>query len=277
MSAGKRPYYRGLGNTDVEYGVPIKKKDTTKKKRWSKPSGAGSKSVLYLFLVVCILGTSAWLGWFMTSNTTIKEVQVHGVSMLNPEVVLKSANVPTGVSKDSINFLAVIEKVESISYVEQASVYVSPTGRLDINVIERNPIAILVQGDRMVLVDRFGVKMPLPEKGVPNLPLLYGFNILPMNAPVSGEGFKHTVAFLNELSKEFIRDFTISEVAWHQKDGVIALTRSHGVRLTFGKGNYDEKLIKWQEFYRNEVPVRGLSSFTSLDFRFRNQIVAIES
>jgi len=277
MSAGKRPYYRGLGNTDIEYGVPIKKKDTPKKKRWSKPSGGGSKSVLYLFLVVCILGTSAWLGWFMTSNTTIKEVQVRGVSMLNPEVVMKAANVPTGISKDSINFITVIENIEAISFVEQASVYVSPTGRLDINVIERHPIAILVQGDRMALVDRFGVKMPLPEKGTPNIPLLYGFNIYPMTTPVSGEGFKQTVAFLHELTKEFIRDFTISEVGWHQKDGVIALTRSHGVRLTFGKGNYDEKLIKWQEFYRNEVPVRGLSSFTSLDFRFKNQIVAIES
>jgi len=277
MSANKRPYYRGLGDSNVEYGVPLKKKETSPKKRWSKPSIKGGKSVLYLFMVVCILGTSAWLGWFMTSNTVIKEVRIHGASLVNPESILNVASVPIGVSKDSINFIQIIEKVEDISFVEYASVYVSPTGRLDINITERNPIAILMQGDRMVLVDRFGVKMPVPERGVPNLPLLYGFNILPMNTPITDQGFRYVADFLNEMSREFIRDFTISEVGWHHRDGVIALTKSHGVRLTFGKGNYDEKLMNWQEFYRNEVPVRGLSSFTSLDFRFKNQIVAIES
>jgi hypothetical protein len=271
------PYQRSMGSTDVEYGIPRKPANKPKKKRDFKVNWKLGRSWLYFFAVVAIIAGSLVIGLKISGNTIIRDVVVNGHNLADAEVVLSTANIPIGIAADSLKMIEIIDRVEALPYVQSARIQVSPTGRMQINLTERIPLAILMQGDAMALVDKFGVKMPVPANMLPDVPLVYGFNINPMNQVISSESFRQVADFIATASKNRVVNLSLSEIGWHPEEGVIALTREHGVRLVFGKDSFENKLKNWQEFYRTVIPAKGMSTFTSLDFRFKNQIVAVES
>lgn len=233
------------------------------------------RALLYLMPIVLVVGVSVLAGLHFASKTTIRDAEVRGLSMQPIGPVNMLLEQVHGVRADSVDMLGLIGEIESLPYIKEARVHVTPTGKMIANVTERSPMAILLNGNVMMLVDADGVRMPLPEGNLPDLPLLYGFGM----EPSIGEqkAFDQTAAFLTSLGTNPVRWKSVSEVGWHPELGVMALSRENGVRLVFGSGDYDRKLAHWMEFYRQVVPVRGMASFTSLDFRFRNQIVAMES
>ncbi len=265
------------------YGVSRKKKSegagsSPKNSRSVKiPAFRNPRVALYIFLGIMIFG-GVWAGaLYMAKNTTIGEVTVRGYHYTDLNDIIETAAIDTGTHADSVNINQVLDRVESLPYIQRASVYISPLGRLELNVTERNPVAILTQGDALALVDRYGIKMPVPESNFPDLPLLFGFNVNPAGDTLRSESFRQAADFLWEVRNRKISGITISEVGWHPEDGVFALSSENGVRLIFGNEDFERRLDYWEEFYRQIVPVRGIHTFTRLDFRFRNQIVARET
>lgn len=277
MAPSDRSYFRNKNNRKIEYGVPRKTAEKPKNSRRSKSGKTFGRNMLYFIVAVLIIGASLYAGFYYSSNTVIRDVQVKGSVLTNPDEIRESLNIYTGMVADSVDMLDLIGQVESISFVKNARIYVSPTGRLEVRLVERVPLAVLIHGDSMALVDAEGVKMPIPTRNMPNLPLLFGFNVNPVGDTLHSEGFRQSVDFLNGLKRDKVRNLSISEIGWDETQGITALTREGNVWLVFGKGNYETKLRNWQEFYRSVAPAKGLSSFTRLDFRFKGQIVAVES
>jgi hypothetical protein len=82
--------------------------------------------------------------------------------------------------------------------------------------------------------------------------------------------------FLTTIRNSPVSDATISEIAWTSQDGVVALTNQHGVKLIFGKGNFDNRLRNWEAFYGEVIKKKGIEKMRSVDLRFEGQIVTRE-
>ncbi len=271
-------------STNGSMGVPIRQKQQAEtKSAYRKRAGVNfsswvpNRSAGYLLAALLLIGGSVFGAMYLTGNASIQKISVSGNMMTDKEAILSASQIEPGIPADSVRALSVIEEVEQLPYVRSAEVHVSTLGNMHIAVQEREPVGILVQGDAMALVDAYGIKMRIPSHYTPDLPLIYGFNVNPIADTLSSESFKKTATFLTALKHREVAMLTLSEVGWHSEEGVIALSRENGVRLVFGDDDFASRLYKWEEFYRKVVPQRGMAAFTSLDFRFRDQIVARES
>jgi cell division septal protein FtsQ len=232
-----------------------------------------SKGIL---AVILLLGLSAVGGWYWMQSIQVKEVRFSGHDFTTVDELTPMVQVPADTHPDSIDFMALIKRIESVSYVKRATVNVNPTGVLEIDINERQPIALLVDGPDKVYVDDNGIKLPVRTGKAVNVPILYGFSAKPMTDTLRSEGYQHTVAFLQALQKEKFADATLSEVAWTPDEGIVAMSHENGVKLVFGKEGFDERLNHWKAFYSQVIRQKGINRMRTIDFRFKGQIVTRE-
>lgn len=234
------------------------------------------KPVFYLLLALLIFSGSIWLGKRFQQDARFYEIEVRGTTLSAVDQILETAQLRTGMPADSLEVLALLARVEALPQIRRAELELPAPDRLRLMVTERQPAAILVEGNHFALVDHDGIIMPMPEGRHPDLPLLYGFRIGQPGDSLKTDGFGKIAEFLLELEQAAIAGATISELGWHPEDGVFGLSHQHSVKLLFGHADYSVRLRKWERFYRDVALQRGMQAFLSLDFRFKDQIVAQE-
>ncbi|HKJ32518.1 MAG TPA: FtsQ-type POTRA domain-containing protein [Balneolales bacterium] len=230
----------------------------------------------YVLLAVLVVIGVVIIGYNASKSVIIQKVTVDGESFTNPQSIIRKARVPLNMAPDSIDFLKIIHNVERLPYIEQAYVRVIPPKTLHIHVTERKPIAMLVNGSHKIYVDSCGVKLPIIEGKAEDVPLVYGFNANNNGDTVKTKSFREVSHFLTDVQKNKLANLTISEVTYTSKDGVVALSQDNGVKLIFGKKDYNERLTYWDAFYRQVVPQKGIDRFAYVDLRYKGQIVTHE-
>ena len=224
---------------------------------------------------VLILGLAMVGGLYWSSTMTVQQVRFEGNHFVSVEE-LQKVDVPTGVNPDSMNFVKILHRFEQLPYVKRAGISVEPSGNLLVNITERQPVALLADGSTKIYVDADGVRLPRVLGKTVDVPILYGFSAEPMSDTLNSDSFKHTANFLMDVRNSPVSNATISEVAWTQKEGIIALTNQNGVKLIFGKGDFGTRLRNWEAFYGEVVKQKGIEAMRSIDLRFEGQIVTRE-
>lgn len=226
---------------------------------------------------VFILGLAVLGGFYWNKTMTIKDVSFKGHYFVTLEELNNSVQIPIGVKPDSLDYLGIINQVERIPYVKYADVQVEPGGNLVIEITERRPIALLANQSDKIYVDGDGIRLELILGKTVDVPVLYGFKTKPMSDTLNSQAFLSVSDFLKEMQKQDVSNATISEVAWTNDQGVVALTNENGVKLVFGKNDFETRLRNWEAFYGEIIKTKGIASMRSIDLRFRNQIVTRES
>lgn len=221
-----------------------------------------------------IVGCAVAAGFYWTSTMKVQEVYYEGNHLVSEEK-LRSIDIPTGIHPDSLNTLHIIKQFETIPYVDRAAFDIEPSGDVTIRITERQPVAMLVDGNRKVYVDSEGIRLPVSLGGSVNVPLLYGFSAGPIGDTLKSSSFKAASDFLVQLREKTVSDATISEVAWTD-NGIVALTNQNGVKLIFGKENFATRLRNWEAFYAKIIKQKGIERMRSIDMRFQGQIVTRE-
>lgn len=225
-------------------------------------------------VLLAILAVAGGLYW--NSTLTVSDVRYSGLHYLEEKEVKDQTDIPTGVSPDSLSFRDIISDIEQIPFVDQARINVEPSGKLHIQITEREPIALLVDDNAKVYVDKDGLRLPRIMGKAADVPLLYGFETEPMEDTLSSDAFKKTRDFLVSMRKKSVSDATISELVWTKDEGVVALTNENGVKLIFGNEDFESRLDNWEAFYREIIKTKGMAAMRSVDMRFRGQIVTRE-
>lgn len=225
---------------------------------------------------VLILGLAIVGGFYWSSTMKVEKVQFSGNHFVSKED-LKLIDVPTGIHPDSIDFGATRKQFEELSYIKQADISVAPNGKMNIAITEREPIALLTDGSKKIYVDEEGIRLPMVTGKAVDVPILYGFSATPMQDTLKNEAFNTVSDFLSSVRNSDVSDATISEVAWTSKnEGVVALTSQNGVKLIFGKGDFNNRLRNWEAFYGEVIKTKGIEKMRSIDLRFEGQIVTRE-
>ncbi|MDX1638053.1 MAG: cell division protein FtsQ/DivIB [Balneolaceae bacterium] len=238
-------------------------------------TGTG-KSITWIGAVLFLLGLAVLAGFYWNRTVTIREVQYAGNRFVSQEELSSQVTVPTGVSPDSVDFMTIINRLEEMPYVKQAAVEVEPSGNLTIQITEREPVALLADGERKVYVDRDGLRMPLRLGKPVDVPILYGFKTEPLSDTLKSEAWTQVRDFLTEIQKQPFTNSTISEIAWTPGEGIVALVYDNGVKLVFGRDDFATKLRNWKAFYAEVIREKGIEKMKTVDLRFEGQIVTRE-
>ena len=231
----------------------------------------------WVTFIMMVLGISTVIALYWKEHLAIKEVEVVGNYFTPKESILAKAGVSIGQKPDSLDLDGIIKRIESLSYVKTASPYVEPDGDLRLSINERTPIALLVNDDTRVYVDEDGVKLPIIEGKILDLPIVYGFNTSLKGDTLRSKNFEQVKNFLISARNNEFGWATISEIALSKKEGVVALSHENGVKLVFGFDDFDAKLQNWEAFYSEVIRVKGIQTMQQVDLRFKNQVVTHES
>lgn len=224
------------------------------------------------------------MAWSWQQSLPLKKVVVSGnVHSDSAEVALFAA-----VQGDSTTRLfsldpeLVADRVRRAPWVRDASIRRMPTGTLAIRVEERMPVTLVIdsRGRPSAYLDADGYSMPLVEDTPYDVPLIRGNipELLP-NQPLDNES---TLEILSALDRTTIQtDALISEVVL-SSDGNVSLRLSPGathpsIPVDLGKGDYETKLHRLYDFWRQAVLTRPEQDFQVIDLRFDGQIITRES
>lgn len=247
---------------------------THNKNRKEGPEKSGS-AIPWIAASILVVGLAVLAGLYWSKTTTVRALSFEGTHFVEKETLKSSVRVPMGVNPDSLDFMAIINQAEKIPYVKKADVNVEPGGNLRIDITERQPVALLSDGDQKRYIDIDGVVLPIVLGKAVDVPILYGFRIGESDT-LQGDKFLAVQEFLQALEKRTVSDATISEIAWTREEGVVALTTENGVKLLFGKENFDTKLRNWEAFFGQVIKTKGIHAMRQVDLRFRGQIVTQE-
>ncbi len=236
----------------------------------------------YLAAGLMVIVAATVLGMYLSRTVEITEIELAGIEMADADAVIQASGLEEGMHGDSIAFLDVMEKVESLPWVKTAYVSLSQSGRLRIRVDEEQSMALLVDQGRTALVTESGIILPVVLGKSVDVPLLYGFSVPDRlrqgDKPdtLRSGSFGKARSFLTTLRRYPGLYAAVSEVMVTDTDGVVALTDENAVRLTFGHEQFDQRIRKWRAFQSQVVSEKGIDHVRSLDLRFHGQIVARE-
>lgn len=235
-----------------------------------------NKSLLpWITTILMVTGIAVLAALYWNRNVTVQDIQINSLYFTEYEQVKLAAGVPLGVKPDSLDLDGVVNRVEQLNYVRSVKPYIEPSGDLRLTISERQPIALLVNGSNRVYVDAEGVRLPILEDKIQDVPLLYGYTTVGFDTIKTNE-FAQVRDFLVQAKMDDFNWTTISEVAFHETDGVVALSHENGVKLIFGQNDFKSKLENWKAFYTEIVRTRGIDAIRQVDLRFNGQVVTRE-
>jgi hypothetical protein len=235
-----------------------------------------NKSLLpWITTVLMVTGIAVLAALYWNKNVTVQDVQVNNLYFTEYEQIKLAADVPLGVKPDSLDLNAVVNRVKKLDYVRSVKPYIEPSGDLRLTVAERQPIALLVNGSSRMYVDAEGVRLPILEGKIQDVPLLYGYSAVSSDT-IKTEEFAQIRDFLMRAKIDGFGWNTISEVVFDETDGVVALSHENGVKLLFGRNDFQTKLENWKAFYTDVIRTKGIQSMQQIDLRFTNQVVTRE-
>lgn len=223
-----------------------------------------------MVIAVAVLAAVYW-----TRTVTVDELDINALTFTEPEEIEAVAAIPFGIQPDSLEIQEVVLRVEKLPYVRSVVPYIEPSGDLRLTVSEREPIAMLIDGSQRAYVDAEGVILPILENKTRDVPLLYGYSVHATDT-LKDEPFLQVRDFLMKAKIDQFGWTTISEVAFDPVDGVVALSHENGVKLLFGRNDFEMKLENWKAFYKQVVRTKGIQSMQQVDLRFSNQVVTRE-
>tara|TARA_R100001143_G_scaffold53522_1_gene49017 strand:- start:21378 stop:22133 length:756 start_codon:yes stop_codon:yes gene_type:complete len=233
----------------------------------------GFSSLFGIAVAFILLGLAVFAGFYMEKNTYINSVEFNGTYYADDNELLSAIDAPIGLRADSVRFDSLFEQLKSVPYVKDVSVKMSIRGKLTFLITEHQPVAMLVQGAKRSYMSEGGVILPIVPEHILNVPLVYGIDKNQITDSTRTSPYWKTEEFLLAAQNNDIGWATISEVAWTDHEGIVALTHENGVKLIFGQENFEEKMNHWKTFYSEIISRQGIQSFEVIDLRFRDQIV----
>ena len=206
-------------------------------------------------------------------------VTVAGNRFVSREEILNALGLPPGTAaKAGVNVFRLAldakrQQLESIPWVESASVTRALPNRLAVRVVERTPVAFVNLGGRISLVDNQGILLEKPENASFDFPVLTGLEAA-QNLDERRARLALYQEFRGQLDSEAGHSgWVISEVDLADPDDLKALLVQDRETILVHFGHQDF-LERFHSFLALLPELRKSNrKLDSVDLRYRNQIV----
>ena len=229
--------------------------------------------------IVLVLGisTAGYAGWDWLRHVVLTEVQMQGQIHSTESEVRQLIQVDSGAVMFELDPRILEDRIRRHPWIMDAHVSRLPTGLLDIRIVERHPVAQVLnpRGDIGYYLDRNGYRMPIsPVKWYP-VPIISG--PLERYHPVSritDNVLKDMLLVLPEISQQ--ADAMLSELLRVDTGFEIRTTpvgNHESIHVLMGDSDFESRFTLLEAFWEQEVLVHQDIAFASIDLRFNSQVV----
>lgn len=130
-----------------------------------------ARRAFLVLLTAGVVGTAAWLVFF-SPVLGVRSVEVVGNLTVDSVSIQRQAGVPELQPLATVDLADVETRVLALRKIATATVVRAWPVTLRIEVVEREPVAVVPVGDKSALVDKDGVVIEIKDVGPPRLPVL---------------------------------------------------------------------------------------------------------
>jgi len=233
--------------------------------------------ILLLLALMAALGMGI-ARWMHRSQTfSLQEVAISGNRLLSTDAILNLVQVKPGLNITDISLQAIQRKLESNPYIETALVSRRFPSTLQIEVVERVPVAFLA-GTRLFAVDRNGVLLPvLHSTALGSLPVINGIGRFPerVGEVVASERVQQALELLKSVRIADVKLYQrLSEVTFSADKGFVVYFTDVRFPVYFGFEGFFRKAQKTAAFFEEVKREKRYTRLRYVDLRFRDQVVA---
>ena len=261
------------------------------------------KGILYAGLVLASVTVLALLGFVNKNQKAVPctgiEVFIDpgsGLDFIDREEVLSIVNSRKlkGQPVGSINISMLEKRLMTNNYVERAEVYSTVDGKLQIHVLQRNPLVrIINMNDEHFYIDRNGKFMPVSDRY--STPVIvasghiydsYTLMQLPQYAvPSSTDSLLVSMPVINQVYE--VARFIEADTFWNAQTEQIYVNEARELEIIPRIGSHriilgsaedlEEKFRRLYIFYTEGLTKTGWNNYSVINLKFRNQVVCTKS
>jgi cell division protein FtsQ len=227
-----------------------------------------------------VAGTGGFLAWQWLTDVTVAEIVIRGERYAAESDLRDLMAVDTGMVMFDLDADILADRVRRHPWIADADVGRLPSGRLMVDVVEREPVAqaVSASGRPDYYFDRNGYRMPRPDSAWYDVVLVSGLRepFHPVT-PVAHPALSEMLMLLPELPEE--TDALLSEIEVDGDDLQLRLTpsgRHQALPVRLGSSGFEPKLRNLTAFWEREILRRQDTDFRLIDLRFKNQVVTRE-
>ena len=274
-------YDDGAGVSPVEPHEPVGSNDE------NDPGSSGPRWRVIAAVMILVAAGLAGLCTYARhweKNLWVREVIVSGNRLLSAEELQKKADGLLGKSLEDVNGSVLSESYAALPYVRQAEVVKEMNGIVRVTVEERLPMAMVVSGDKVEVIDTEGYILPYRDFP-PSSPILLRVTGMKTRYP-KGERQKKADEKNFAVLGDMIEALTASEYARllikdvflkEENETYVAVAGSPTRFIVGNDGDYKEKLKKFEIFWQKVVAKKGLDGYETVDLRFAKRVFAVEN
>ncbi|MDD9879705.1 MAG: FtsQ-type POTRA domain-containing protein [Candidatus Marinimicrobia bacterium] len=233
---------------------------------------------LSILFIITLIGAVKWANY--RQSFEVSNIAISGNKILEKSTyeAIVSAFEVTSINRADLRKMA--QAIEENPFVKAAQVSRHFPNKMNINIVERDPLAIINLADKL-MIDGEGVV--LPNHAYSNealIPILSGFNpstdLYPHGEPTFSVKVKEAVAILKQLSNGYPELYeNISELTLNNDEEYVIILSDRPTRVVLGKDDIITKLNILKNF-DTALGQRQLTDFRLLDMRYKKQLVARE-
>ena len=226
------------------------------------------------FIAICI-ASSNWAKY--NNSLQINNIYFHGNEFLTNK---RLKNILNSIEMDNIHLINLTEiskLLEKDFFIEAVRASKHFPNKLEIEIIEREPIAV-INIDEPLLIDRNGIILPKNEIANKKLiPFLSGFNqnknFYNLGKKTTSKKMQEAIALLKELKIEYPKLYNnLSELTLNNSNEFVMILLDYPTKVNLGSKKINNKLEIIQNF-ESMLKEENLSTFASIDLRYKNQII----
>ncbi len=233
---------------------------------------------LSILFFITLIGALKWANY--RQSFEVSNIRISGNKILEKSTyeAIVSAFEVTSINQADLRKMA--QAIEENPFVKAAQVSRHFPNKMTINIVERDPLAIINLADKL-MIDIEGVV--LPNHAYSNealIPILSGFNpstdLYPHGEQTFSVKVKEAVAILKQLSNGYPELYeNISELTLNNDEEYVIILSDRPTRVVLGKDDIITKLNILKNF-DTALGQRQLTDFRLLDMRYKKQLVARE-
>ncbi len=232
-------------------------------------------------LTTIVIGLS-WLSfnWSVyTGFNLLNNIEIQGPKIIQENEYYESLSSLLGVSINEIDVGEIGMLLESHPFVNAARVCKKFPTTLYIEIVEREPIALLNMKP-IFYIDNEGVVLPdLGKVGEKILPIMSGFNSARELYPIGHQTISlkvlESVSVIDQIMKFYPSLYdNLSEITLNSNDEFVLILADYPTKVILGKDKILEKIQILISFAQSLPDANGLNNYTLLDLRYNRQVIA---
>ena len=234
-------------------------------------------SLSFLFILT-LWGAVRWANYRQTF--TVDAIRFSGLEILEKETVQKMISNLENQSIHDVNMGEMAQIIESNPFIKAARISRHFPNQIKINIIEREPLAMLNM-ESALMIDNEAVVLPNhPYAESALIPILSGCNnakdLYPEGEQTYSVKVKEAIKILNQLSNHYPKLYDeVSELTLNKDDEYVIILADRPTKVILGKSDIIPKLNILKSFDK-ALGERQLTDYRLLDMRYKKQLIARE-